>query len=560
VTLKEIKKCASELKLLYVEDDVNARVSTLEMLKNLFHDITVATNGEDGLRAFENNTIDIVITDINMPGLNGIEMIEKIRAIDTKVAIFILSAHNDNQYFLDAIRLGIDGFIIKPLIFKQFINSLEKTLEKIHLDRLTKNYQKHLEEEIQKRTKELEQKLYYDDLTGLLNRYSFFEDVKKLDTPIVFMVDINDFKTINEIYGTDVGSQVLREFAKFLKDFASAKEYHVYRLSADEFIILDESKHIDYEKYERLLKEFFTQLNDFKVESANDTITIEVTVGISTSQHDAFECATIALEYAKKHKKSSMMYSSAIDRRSRDQNALVWKDRIKSAIAKNNIVAVYQGIVNKRGEVVKYETLMRIKNEDGELITPYHFLEISIKTRLYARLSSVVIFEGLKTIHRLHKSVTLNFTYSDIRNQALVEEIELYLKAYSDIGPLMVMEITESESIQNFEDIQKFIKRFKKYGVKFAIDDFGSGFSNFEHILEIEPDFIKIDGSLIKNIDKDEKSFILVKAIVGFSHQLGIKVIAEYVHSKEVFEILKSLDVDEYQGFYFYQPQETIEL
>jgi EAL domain-containing protein (putative c-di-GMP-specific phosphodiesterase class I) len=261
----------------------------------------------------------------------------------------------------------------------------------------------------------------------------------------------------------------------------------------------------------------------------------------------------------KAKKKHFAMYSSAIDKRKEDQDSLVWKDKIKSAIEEHCIVPVYQPIVNRLGEAVKYETLMRLREkESGKLISPFFFLDVAIKTRLYSVLSTATIFEALRLLDTSGHTLSFNFTYGDIKNSELLSEIELFLRNRPNLGNRVVFEITESESIENYDDVKRFMKRFRAYGVKFAIDDFGSGFSNFENKLEIHPDYLKIDGSLIKAIDTDEKSYILVKAIVQFSHELGIKVIAEYVHSEIIFTMLKALDVDEYQGFYFSEPLQDI--
>ena len=557
--LKEIKYLSHNLKVLYVEDDDKARATTLEMLENFFDAITVSKDGEEALSLYQNKKFDIIITDINMPHLNGISMLKEIRKDDTKISVIILSAYDESDYFLDAIKLDVDGFVLKPLKFNQFVAVIEKVVHKIHSEKKVDEYHENLELEVKERTKELQQKLYYDDLTGLLNRYSFFEDIKFVATPILFMIDINKFKLINEIYGTQIGSLVLKEFAKFLQKFTANKNYKTYRLSADEFIIWDNVESIDFEKYEEELQIFFNDLSNFSVNVNGDSISIEVTIGISTSQEDAFESAKIALEYAKLHKKPYTMYATAIDKRKEEQDALLWKDKIKIAIKTDNVVPVYQAIVDKHEKIMKYETLMRLRDEKTqELVSPFYFLNISIKTGLYSQLSSYIIFSALYKIHSSGLTLSINFTYSDINNTLFIDSIEEYIKKYHKVGTLAVFEITESESIENYDDVKSFTKRFRKYGVRFAIDDFGSGFSNFEYILEIEPDFLKIDGSLIKNIDTDEKSLILVRAIVQFSHELGIKTIAEYVHSKTIFNILKALNIDEFQGFYFSQPHPVL--
>jgi YesN/AraC family two-component response regulator len=175
--IKKITTISKSLKLLYVEDDETTRVSTLEMLKNFFTDISIAVDGRDGLDTFAQGAFDLVISDINMPRLNGIEMLREIRKTEADIPVLIFSAHNETDYFLETIKLGVDGYILKPLESAQFITALAKVVEKIYLKKQSAQYQLRLEQEVQERTKELQKKLHYDDLTGLLNRYSFFEDI-----------------------------------------------------------------------------------------------------------------------------------------------------------------------------------------------------------------------------------------------------------------------------------------------------------------------------------------------------------------------------------------------
>ena len=555
--IKDIAKVSKNLKLLYVEDDVLARISTLELLENFFTDITIAVNGEEALEKFQNKPFDIILSDINMPKLNGIEMLQAIRAINQEIPVLFLSAYNEVSYLLDGIKLGVDGYIIKPLDLNQFVNTLKKVTDRITLQKEHENYRQTLEIQVRERTFELSQKLHYDELTRLLNRYSFFEDIRNINAPILLIIDIDKFKVINEIYGVNTGSLVLRAFARFLLAFTQNSTYQAYRLSGDEFVLFDNVNHIDSGKYEADIFKFFKLLKDFKINIGDDSISIEVTIGISTTQVDAFECAKTALDFAKKHKKRYTIYSSEIDKRDEEKDALLWKEIIKSAIEDNRIVPVYQAIVDSDCKIVKYETLMRLQESDSQkLISPFFFLNIAIKTGLYSTLSTHIVFEALHLLGNSSHTLSFNFTYGDIKNSSFINKIDSFFKLSPELGKYAIFEITESESIENYDDVKAFIKRFRRYGVAIAVDDFGSGFSNFNYILEIEPDYLKIDGSLIRNIDTDEKSHILVKAIVQFSHELGIKVIAEYVHSKRIFEMLKALHVDEFQGFYFAQPIE----
>lgn len=557
--LKELLSLCKDLKLIYVEDEPSIREATKEFLENFFTDIVVAVDGQDAIEKFALGSFDLLISDINMPRLNGLDMLKIIRQTDTLIPVLMLSANSDSKYFIQAIDLDIDGYLLKPIMNGQFTKALHKITTKINLMRLSNHYKQELELEVQKRNEEITHTLHFDDLTKLGSRYSFFKEIKKLITPVILLIDLDKFKIINEVYGTNIGSKVLKKFSEHLVKALEDESYELYRLSADEFAILDSSIYIDTDKYEELIGLLFEKLNHVKLEIAEHIITVDITIGLSTVSENSYESAKIALDYAKKHKKPFTMYSSAIDYRKESSLTLKCRDDIVSAIDDKRVVAVYQPIVDRDGKIVKYETLMRLQEQETlKLMSPFYFLDVAIKTRLYEHLSSSIIFQALNLIKTTHKTLSVNFTYSDIKNSDFIRSVEEFLIDNKDVGSRVIFEITETESIENYDDVKNFIYTFKNYGVKIAIDDFGSGFSNFEYILEIEPDYLKIDGSLIKDIDKSEKAHTLVEAIVQFTHKLGIKTIAEYVHSEKIFLMLKELNVDEFQGYYFSEPLETI--
>lgn len=559
IDLKQLASMSKNLKILYIEDDDIARSTTLKLLNNFFTDITIAVDGLDGFDKFLLNKFDLILSDINMPKLNGIEMLKLIREKDSTIPVLLLSAYNDTQYFMQAIELNIDGYIIKPISQEQFTNVIFKIVQKIIIFANDRDYRVQLERDVRMSNQELMHKLNFDSLTNLYSRYSFFADIKKLHAPSVLLVDINKFRTINEVYSSDVGTDLLKEFATRLKNTVKDKSYKIYRLSADEFGIVDTQNYENLQKYEMLIDELFYNLNNIKIDIDANIISVDITIGFSTVEENAYESAKIALEYAKKHNKAFMRYSNTIDYRKESSLALKCKDDIILAIKDKRVIPVYQGIVDKNEKLVKYETLMRLQEKDTDkLISPFHFLDVAIKTRLYDKLSSTIIMNALSKISNTKQTISINLTYGDIKNISFAQDIEDFILSNEGLGNRLIFEITESESIENYDDVKEFIKRFREFGVEFAIDDFGTGFSNFEYILEIEPDYLKIDGSLIKDIDKDLRAHTLVEAIVQFSHKLGIKVIAEFVHSKIIFDMLKELDVDEYQGFYFYEPREEV--
>ena len=143
--MKKLMEFATKLKVLYVEDNQDARESTLGLLDNIFNNIATAINGEDGLDKFQKDNFDLILSDINMPKMNGIEMIIKIREINKDIPILILSAYNESGYFIETIRQGVEGYLLKPIDLNQFITAINKAIEKIYLKREIELYQNSLE-------------------------------------------------------------------------------------------------------------------------------------------------------------------------------------------------------------------------------------------------------------------------------------------------------------------------------------------------------------------------------------------------------------------------------
>ncbi len=156
--LEDILASSKDLKLLYVEDDEEARKSVLYILREFFDDIIIGVNGGDGFEKFTNNSIDLIITDINMPVLNGLEMIEKIRHLDNDIPILILSAHNEVEYFMQSIQLGVDGYLLKPIQLEQFMKILSKSIKNLKFQRENFEYKNFLEEKVKLQVQELRER------------------------------------------------------------------------------------------------------------------------------------------------------------------------------------------------------------------------------------------------------------------------------------------------------------------------------------------------------------------------------------------------------------------
>ena len=398
-----------------------------------------------------------------------------------------------------------------------------------------------------------------DSLTQLQTRDLLVDDISSINIGNLLLIDIDNFNSINNIYGIKSGDIVLKQLAKFLSDFSKEKRYQIYRVSSNEFALLDsEATHdIDdiYDDIEYLIDA--VSKYDIYIDAIEESINIHVTIGFATSNNMILEQAGAALKYAKKNSLKFSAYSNVTDSRQDLSRYAYWNKEIQKAIESENIIPFFQPIFNKDGDIAKYEILMRLVQEGEEkklFISPVEFLAISVQTKKYIELSRMIIFHSLHLMENTQYCFSINFSYQDIKSKELMYDLYNYFENNPDVASRVTCEILESELVKDTTVLLQFLKKLKSYGVQIAIDDFGSGFSNFEMILLAEPDLIKIDGSLIKNIDADKKSLTLVEAIVAFSHKMGMKVIAEYVHNKAVYDILRQIEVDMFQGYYLCEP------
>ena len=553
------------LTILYVEDEISLQEDICQNILPFVKEIIRGSDGDEGLSLFMENRIkiDLIISDILMPKMNGIEMIDAIRKVDSEIPVIYTTAFNDSEYMKQTIEQSIVGYILKPIDVELLLNAIIKASVKIENEKLKttlKEINQELEAKVDLKTKELQiqnEKLYCqlftDDLTSLLSRKALLKDIAEANNPILSIVDIDAFKGINDLYGELIGNKVLIKIAHLLKVLGEERGCKVYRIGSDEFALLkDEAFQIEkcIETINLVIKGINT--NPIHIEEYDISLRIDVTIGISREKINTLETAGMALKIAKNNRLSYQIYCKKCNLYKEYQNDIKWTKIIKKAIDNDFITSYYQPIVDKNQNIVKYESLMRIVENDN-IHLPALFLDIAKKVKFYQQLEQAVINKAFHKAKESGVHISINLAIEDILNEDLMIFIEKKL-VEEEIAHLITFELLENESITDYEKAIDFINMVQKLGSTIAIDDFGSGYSNFEYLLRLKPDYIKIDGSCIKNIHNDKNSYLITKTINDFAHNLGIKTIAEYVHSKEVFDVLKELGIDEYQGYYFSEP------
>ncbi|SNZ03434.1 PAS domain S-box-containing protein/diguanylate cyclase (GGDEF) domain-containing protein [Persephonella hydrogeniphila] len=410
------------------------------------------------------------------------------------------------------------------------------------------------EKQLEELNKQLEKRLYTDPLTNLPNRLKLVEDLKSIGSPKLAVLNIDDFKEINDFYGYKVGDFVLKEIGNRLKSLLSGKNLKVYKLSGDEFAVLA-TRYIQSSEFEKMVHNVIYNIQENPIIYNDYEIHLSFTAGIALENHNILNKADMALKYAKENKKPVVSYSEKLQMKELYETNILITGKVKEALKNDRITVYYQPIFdNKTGKAEKYESLVRIIDIDGSIILPGKFLEISKKARLYPEIAKKVVKKAFEDFKELPYQFSINLSVKDIENREITELIFEYLNRPEYKGKV-IFEILESEGIENYEEVSGFIKEVKNLGGMISLDDFGAGYSNFEYILKLDVDYIKIDSSLIKNIHSDIYSQIIVETIIGFAQKLGIRTIAEFVHSEDVFDMVKNLGIDYSQGFYLGEPQ-----
>lgn len=405
---------------------------------------------------------------------------------------------------------------------------------------------------------ELNKKLEYesntDTLTELKNRKRLLKELDINEDGILAIVNIDKFETINNFYGSKFGDEVIREFAKVLAQFASKNRYSsLYKLNGDEYAIYSPMIIEPEELTKKLLK--YIEKRSLHISAYEIDLDLSVSIGVAHGHNSKLlERADMALKSAKVSNEDYRIYNANdkdITKKYKEQIEMAI--RLREAIRDDRIVPAFQPIVDRCGNIKKFECLIRMIDENGATISPYQFLDIAKSSKIYPKLTKIMIEKSFEAFSELDFEFSINLSALDIEVHGITTYIEEMLLKYGVRGRV-TFEILETESAYNHTLITRFIRRMQFHGVKISIDDFGSGYSNFTNVLLLNPNYLKIDGSLIKDLSQNSNSKILVETILSFSKRLNIETIAEFVASKEISDILIEMGVDYMQGFYYYKP------
>lgn len=604
--------------ILVVDDSAFVLKSIENILKSKNYNIHLAKKPSIAFNILKQTAnIDLIFLDFELPEMNGLEFLQKIKKDSEykNIPVMVLSGSQSRENYSMVLKYGAVDFLKKPFLAEEILLKTDLHISQAsHLRKILRQakelseYKRVLNESdiVSKTTP----KYVFEDLWSKVHNHKTFKGIIKnqrrdgtsyyVDATISPIIDIDG--NIQEVIGirhdiTDIMNpkkQLIADFAyiqhptliflqivnyDIFKEFYSETTMHDFEFELEQVILNYFPSHLKLKKVYNLGNGLFGFLvnkaldDDYIIESLNHVLDtfkkigisfkdtnydIDISLSFSNSGNHILDDVYIGIQEAIKNR-ISIVHAKDFHRKAQIEarNKLKNIGMIKGALAEDgDFVSFYQAITNvKTMKIEKYESLIRLINKKGEVISPYFFLDLAKKTGYYTSITELVIDNTKKALELTDKDISINLSSSDLENKNIRRKL-LELIKQKEYKGRVTFEVLEDEDIKDFELIKEFILECKiKGNVTIAIDDFGSGYSNYERLLEFQPDILKIDGSLIKNITTDTYSHHVVESIIVFAKKQNIKTIAEFVSNEEILQKIKDLGIDYAQGYHLEEPK-----
>ena len=419
-------------------------------------------------------------------------------------------------------------------------------------------------EELALKNEQIKTQSLIDGLTGFGNYLALTQKLEGRSDGMIICMSVKNFKTMRFFYQTKVIDAMVKAVADTLRLCVQTTQMgaELFRFQDDAFYAWyygdNVRRDISY------IKEYFS-FSKLEVEIDGRTENLpgpKIVLGVSTArdtpQTNRLMQAVLANQQAFNADTEVYYYQENDAIETQYYKNQIVTQMIETALENDTVVVECQGIFDVQSgekEAKFYEVLVRIIDQNGKIRYPGEFLQTAVQAQLYSQITKKVIERAFSLIERYPKyTFSINLSSSDIADGSIRELLEDKLRICTRPEHLC-FEMLESEEMDDYEIINAFIRRVKGYGCKISIDDFGSGYSNYYRILELDVDNIKIDGSIIKKLPFDQNARVLVETIVNFASKQGYKVVAEFVSSPEILEQVKLFGIKYAQGFLLGKPQ-----
>ncbi len=575
IELKEIIPITNKLSLLYIDEDYKVLSSVTKVLKQVFLRVDDAENATVGLSYAKINNYDLIIIDSASSVMNVYQLLDNLHRIDTFQNIIVTTKELSQKDIIDIYKRNISSVIQKPFTASELLdeivsiaskllhdrNYLEPELEKLNQDLMYERKrigrfmvnEKKLNDKIKLFTQNIQINRNIHELTKLPSKYALNSAIGDNVQSLIY-INIDHFDFINNIYGMAKANKLLIECAKRLGLFLP-KNAEVFHITADEFVILldDPAKDQDI----LLARQIQALFKEAPLEFDTYSHSVVFSIGIDRGKGKQL---FVNAKYASKESRyfggnQITIYSPMSEYMKEQKESLYWIEILRKAFDDDKIFTYYQPIINNSDSGIKhYEVLCRLMDDNNKLVDASKFIHSARLVGLITQITRTVIDKSFKVFQDNEYNFSLNISMHDL-HESYLEAFLVYKCEKYNIDPNRVyLEIVEDIIFSKSLEIDEQIGSLKEKGFHVVIDDFGSDKSTYNRMFDLEAEFIKIDGSFIRGIAKNEVNKIIVQSIVDFAKKSGMKTIAEHVENPQDYDTIKELGIEYSQGFFLGKP------
>jgi diguanylate cyclase (GGDEF)-like protein len=542
-------------KVLVVDDEVSIHDVTISALKSVMVEgrrleIISAMNATEAKQKLdEHDDIALALIDVVMETRTaGLELVDYIRQ------------ELGNHLMRLVVRTGQpdevpERYIIDRYDINDYKEKTELTVDKLYTV-IRSSIKQHMQlVELESKYEDVYKQMTTHPLSRLPNRLKLNEILDSEGPKHLVLINIDGFSMINETQGFEIGDELLVQMGSCLQGLYG-DEMEVFHLESDTFAILCTTECIDEDK----LFAIQTEVNRMTFLLGGIENRLSVTMGVVVYEvGNLIQKAELALKEARKLGRNRVgKYSKDIGIIQTIHHNSIWTKRVREALEKGWILTYYQPIFSiETGEIMKYETLVRMAYE-GEIISPFQFLQAAKNSGQLYDIFKIMFRNACKKTKEFSGQFTVNVTDQDLQEPTLVEFIQQTISEFEVDPRQLGIEILEEKSIMNNELIKQRLFALTEMGISIIIDDFGAECSNFGQIVNLPISVLKIDGTFIKDLPENPKHRIITEAIAEFAKKMNLSVVAEFVHSEEVMEIVSKMGITYAQGFYLAEPSVDI--
>ncbi|MEZ4600237.1 MAG: EAL domain-containing protein [Syntrophotaleaceae bacterium] len=573
---------AAKARILVIDDEEPARMIMMDFLEDAGYQVLEAENGQQGIEMLQRENPDAVLTDIRMPVMDGLKVVEAMKNIAPLTPAIIVSGTGLMENVISALRLGAWDYILKPVQDLEILDHVvRKALEKAILLQSEKDYRQQLEKEVREKTsyleaeiearklvqQQLEHEAHHDALTRLGNRRLCMSELGNLETGQgnnhfgFLLFDISGLRNLNDAYGYSLGDQLLIAVGKRLAEF-SGENTKVFRMGSDEFAALLQGR--DREEVVAFASAVEESIRrSYLLEKESFNVGFVFGLSLFSTQDTAWEKpvneATFAHLQAKKNLCSQMViYDDLLHQEHLRRLAL--EKEMPEALAKGEFFLAFQPILNqKTGKLFGFEGLLRWNSKQYGPISPGEFIPIAEECGFISELGEWALETGCRTwcekgLCRENLTLSMNVSGKQFFQQALISRFKGIIERTGFDPTRLCIEITESVLMTNVVETTRILHQYKDLGVRISIDDFGTGYSSLEYLNRFPVDHLKIDMSFIHKMDRDPKTHELIKVMKNMASVFGLELVAEGVETAVQKEMLSQLGCHLHQGFFYSRP------